>query len=156
MIPTRHSGGAGLPLSGCFRAPQGVRSHWFGTRSDGSCGQTVRQGGRSTRTEKSRYTQTSEKITGSRRQSHGFQDSGTQTVPLESTGSTLSGKSHELIPRKSQNAAIKTFKGTGVLGETFEGADIRQECMITKDSGSEGVSYKSVIQKSKFESNLNP
>ena len=61
-----------------------------------------------------------------------------------------------MIPRKSQNAAIKTFKGTGVLGETFEGADIRQECMITKDSGSEGVSCKSDIQKSKFESNLNP
>ena len=43
-----------------------------------------------------------------------------------------------------------------MLGETFEGADIRKECMITKDSGSEGVSCKSDIQNSKFESNLNP
>ena len=114
--PARRSGNAGSPLSGCFRAPQGVRSSWFGTQSDESRGQTVRHGGKSIKLGKSRHTQTSEKITGSCGQSQEFQDSGTQTVILEFSGSKLSGRSHELIPRKSQNAAINTGEGTGLLG----------------------------------------
>ena len=98
-------------------------------------------------TGKSRHTQNCEKITGSHRQSQEFQ---------RFTGSGPSGKSHALIPRKSQNAVIQTCEGTGVLGKTFEGVDIRYECVNIMGSGFEGVSCESDSQTSKFESILNP
>ena len=143
----RHSGRAGLPSSGLLTEHGNVYSSRFGTQNSEPRGQTVSQGGRSAMSGKSRHTQTCAKYTGSHRQSQGFQ---------RFTGSGLSGKSHALIPKKSQNAVIQTCEGTGVIGKTFEGVDIRHECVNTTGIGFEGVSCESGFQTSEFESILNP
>ena len=143
----RHSGRVGLPSSGCLTAHPNVYSSGVGTQNSEPRGQIVSQGGRSAMSRKSRHTQTCAKFTGSHRQSQGFH---------RFIGSGLSGKSHALIPRKSQNAVIQTCEGTGVLGKTFEGVDIRYECVNIMGSGFEGVSCESDSQTSEFESILNP